>query len=267
MKDMQREDDKIVPQDYNRYYYTMKWFLEYVAISQIETAKRKQTVLLLPKQPLPAFDDDDHDNKQFDFSLVASAIDLKTVLFCLRHTRMQLNEKEWFAVQMAMDCFRQVLFTVGMMAKSTEQQHKDIAEHIQSNLYYEQAHLDLFVELIKLYKNQSGGYLKCVIQLNDVLLKLLDEYQKGKKMLFVRRAAKKPKKKKVQSTQEGGAQGTAEEPMIAADVSSEEEESENEDQARNRQAEYKEQVFKFGEFEKVSSFFLCIMAIILNGLF
>lgn len=238
---MQREDDKIVATDYPRYYYTMKWMLEYLDLQK--QAQARKIKALAPGQPFPIYGQDDHDHKNFDFSLVASALDLKTVLFCLRHMRIKLDDKKWFDVQMAIDCFRQMLVVISMMAKSDVTEYQDTAEHIQSNLYYEQSHLDLLVEIIRKYKNQSKGYLKSVVRLTDVLLKLLDEYQKGKKMVFVRRTTKKQKKKKKPVIE-----GEDEEPLI---LEEEEEESETEEQARDRNAEYREQVFKFAEFEKV----------------
>lgn len=232
---MQREDFKIVKQDYSRYFYTMKWFLEYHGFEEDATVKRKKSTLHIPMT-----DDVDHDNKDFIFGYVAAGIDLKAILFCLRHIRMKLDSKEWFDVQMATDCFGQMLVSVEIMARSDEVEYKNVAEHIQSNLFYEQSHLDLLVEVLKSYRRQSFGYLKSIIMVTHILLKSLDAYLLGKKMVFVRKAPK-PKTKKKASATEG------EEPLIADDV----EESEDEDAMRDRQAEYKEHAFHIDSFEKV----------------
>lgn len=235
MKDMQREDFKIVKQDYSRYFYTMKWFLEYHGYEEEATAKRKSSTLYIPTMT----DDVDHDNKDFTFGYVAAALDLKAILFCLRHVRAKLDSKEWFDVQMATDCFGQMLVSVGIMARSNEEEYKNVAEHIQSNLFYEQSHLDLLVEVLKSYSRQSFGYLRSAIRVTHVLLKSLDAYLLGKKMVFVRRVPKPKAKKKASATEE-------EEPLITDNV----EESEDEETVRDRQAEYKEHAFHIDNFEK-----------------
>lgn len=225
MKDMQREDVSIVDKDYIRYHYTLGWFLEFYSYEQAASLKRQEN---------PHTQDDG--TPELNLSLVAGALDLKTILFCLRHLRTKLDKKEWFEVQMAADCFRQMLIAVGTMANSPDEEHRLVSEHIQSNLFYEQQHLDLLLEIVRCYKNQSNGYLKSVIALNHILLKLLDKYQQGKKVLFTRRKPKasKPMKTKIDD----------EENLIVA------EESENEEDDRDRRAAYKDQVFKFSAFEQ-----------------
>jgi hypothetical protein len=240
LKDIQREDAKIVEQDYARYFFTMRWFLEYHMYEQRATEQRKADALLHPSRETRALND--YDNKDFDFALVASALDLKTVLYCLRHMRDKLEQKAWFDVQMTVDCFRQMLVTIGAMYKSEHEEYREIAEHIQSNLYYEQTAFDLFIDIVKCYKSQSYGYLKSVVMLTHVLLKLLDQYQKGKKMLFVRK--KKPQKKKKKPVE-----GAREEEGIIATVSSDE--SENEEVDHDAQRAYRDSVFKFSAFEEV----------------
>jgi hypothetical protein len=43
------------------------------------------------------------------------------------------------------------------MADCDDKEFVEIADYVQSNIYYEQSTLDLFVELIRNYKNQSIG--------------------------------------------------------------------------------------------------------------
>ncbi|RCI02751.1 Topoisomerase 1-associated factor 1 [Rhizopus stolonifer] len=214
VKDIQREDQKIMNQDYARFFYTIRWFLEYHSYEQRATVERK-------RDQGHVFE---HEDKNFDFALVATMLDLKAVLFCLRHMRIKLEEKSWFDLQMIVDCVRQILISIGVMYQSELEEHRTIAEHIQSNLYYEQTSLDLFVDIIKCYKSQSYGYLKSVIMFTHVLLKLLDQYQKGKKVLFVRKKAQKKKAEK-----------------------EEEEEEEEEDMTYQS---YQDSVFNFSLFEK-----------------
>lgn len=44
------------------------------------------------------------------------------------------------------------------MAESDDKDFADVADYVQSNIYYEQSTLDLFVEMIRGYKFQSMGY-------------------------------------------------------------------------------------------------------------
>lgn len=235
LKDMQREDFKIVANDYARYYYTMRWFLEYHYYAHRQALQRNSNRLNIPTRE--TYTTMDYDNEDFDFALIASAMDLKPVLFCLRHMRTKIDDKAWFDVQVAADCLRQMLITISSMAQSEEEEHREIAEHIQQNLYYEQTSFDLFADLLKSYKSQSYGYLKAVIMLTHILFKLLDQYQRGKKMMFVR----KKKSKRKNKTTEGEA-------VANAILSDEEEEVQP---TREEEVEYRDAVFKFSAFEQV----------------
>ncbi|KAI8366587.1 timeless protein-domain-containing protein [Blakeslea trispora] len=214
MKDMERE--VIMKQDDARFFFTMRWFLEYHSLEQHATEQRKKHGSEL--------ETNERDLKDVDFALVAAALDLKTVLFCLRQMRIKLDEKAWFDVQMVTDCLRQILVSVHTMQTSEIEEYRQVAEHIQSNLYYEQTSLDLFVELVRRYKTQSYGYLKSIILFVHVLLKSLDNYQKGKKVVFVRKRQQQRKKPE------------------------ESEEEEEEDEAEYRS--FKDSVFNFELFEK-----------------
>ncbi|KAI7903689.1 timeless protein-domain-containing protein [Cokeromyces recurvatus] len=235
LKDMQREDAKIVDQDYVRYYFTMRWFLEYFHYEQRNNNKQKaQNQLILPNQNESSsyFSD-----QVFDFALIASAINLRTVLFCLRQMRIKLDEKAWLDVQTAADCLRYMLVIIGSMSvveDEDSQEYREIAEHIQQNLFYEQTSFELFVDIIKCYKSQSYGYLKAVIMLTHVFLKLLDHYQKSKKMMFIRKRTNKKAKKK----------------MIDNNIKDDDDEEEEEASIKEDEKEYKDSVFKFSAFEQ-----------------
>ncbi|KAI9486114.1 MAG: timeless protein-domain-containing protein [Benjaminiella poitrasii] len=240
LKDMKREDSKIVEQDYARYHFTMRWFLEYFHYEQRKRRRAQQDQLILPSANTTNtyFSD-----QEFDFALVASAINLSTVLFCLRQMRIKLEEKAWLDVQVAADCLRYMLVVIGSMAslEKTEanEDYHEIAEHIQQNLFYEQTSFDLFVSVVKSYKAQSYGYLKAVVMLTHVLLKLLDHYQKNKKMMFIRKRTKKKAKKKA--------------PVINDNNEDEEDledDEEEEESLRQNEREYKDTVFQFAAFEE-----------------
>ncbi|KAI8970854.1 timeless protein-domain-containing protein [Pilobolus umbonatus] len=240
LKDIHREDMKIVEKDYTRYYYTMRWFLEYFSYEHKASMKRRESELDLPGQV--------SDEVAFDYDLVATALELKTILFSLQRIRTRMEEKAWFDVRVTVDFFRQILLTVNDMSKSKIQEYRDVAEHIQSNLYYEQSTLDLFSDLIRRYTTQSIEYLKSVVVLNHVLLRLLEHYAKSKKVLFVRKK-QAPKKKKVPvETLESMEEGST---AVVNNADEEGEEiSEDEDEAKERRLAYKEHVFTFESFER-----------------
>ncbi|KAI8992116.1 timeless protein-domain-containing protein [Mycotypha africana] len=250
LKDMQREDDRITNADYVRYHFTMHWFLEYFGYEQKATEQRKADEFYLPTDSTDSLSNPiQRNDKDFDFALIASAINLKSVLFTLRHMRIKLDEKGWFDVQMAAECFKQMLLVISTMNKSENEEYRDIAEHIQQNLFYEQTAFDLFVEILKCYKAQSYGYLKAVILLTHVLLKMLDSYRQGKKMLFVRRRKNRGKKKSASASgTPGGKNGDDEEVGIVTDIPSEDE-AEQVIQEQEEQ-EYKDAVFQFSTFEQ-----------------
>lgn len=95
------------------------------------------------------------------------------------------------------------------MAVSENQEHKDVAEYIQSNIFHESTNLDVIVDLIRRYKNQSYGYavklyvaicqlslilfksyLTSAVQLVHIVLRTLEKYANKKQVFFVRKGRK-----------------------------------------------------------------------------
>ncbi|KAG1470777.1 hypothetical protein G6F56_002487 [Rhizopus delemar] len=253
LKDMRREDKKIVQKDYVRYHFCLRWFLQYHLYEKKASRKRKENALYLSSRERQEEDEGDIlENKIYDFDLVASAFDLGTIMFCLQRMRMKIDDKEWFEVQVTADCIRQYLVSIYEMTQSEEEEYRDVAEHIQSNLYYDQSILDLFFSLIKLYRNQSKQYLKTVVTLTHILLKMLEKYSKTKKTLFVRKKRSAPKKKKGKKRIEG--KETDENEAEMSDEAEVEEvdygKSEEEEEEYEKSETYNEQVFQFDSFEK-----------------
>ncbi|KAG1495719.1 hypothetical protein G6F54_006987 [Rhizopus delemar] len=254
LKDMKREDKKIVPKDYTRYYFCMRWFLQYHLYEKKQSRLRKENSLNLPLRREQEEDSGNMlDNKIYDFDLVANAFDMGTILYCLQRIRIKIDDKTWFEVQVTVDCFRQMLASLHEMSQSEEEEYRDAADHIQSNIYYDQSILDLLHSLIKTYRNQSIQYLKTVIMLTHVLLKMLEHYSKTKKTLFIRkkkskRSSQKKKNKKKELNREEGIEGDIEEDAQMEDTDTRESEEEEEEDENNMT--YNEHVFKFESFEK-----------------
>ncbi|KAI8884300.1 timeless-domain-containing protein [Backusella circina FSU 941] len=245
LKDIKREDKKILKNDITRYYHTMKWFLEFIdyeqkAFQQVQMEKKQKIALLakdrlvLPGDVIPQEDEEEEDKPPYDFDLIAGVMNLGTVLYCLQMIRSRLDDKKWFELQVTADCFKQMLVTLASMGKSQEEEYREVAEYIQSSLYYEQFTFDLIVDLIKCYKNQPYEYLKIVVLLVHQLLKLLEQFLETKKVIFVRKRRALQKKKRDRERQ-------------GNDMEEGEEDEEEED--RQNKLEYKEHEFSFKSFE------------------
>ncbi|EIE80838.1 hypothetical protein RO3G_05543 [Rhizopus delemar RA 99-880] len=85
LKDMKREDKKIVPKDYTRYYFCMRWFLQYHLYEKKQSRLRKENSLNLPLRREQEEDSGNMlDNKIYDFDLVANAFDMATYIMINR---------------------------------------------------------------------------------------------------------------------------------------------------------------------------------------
>ncbi|KAI9490959.1 timeless protein-domain-containing protein [Zychaea mexicana] len=175
-----------------------------------------------------------------DYDQVASAMDLRAFMVCLRWMRTAMDQKLWLHVQVAADNFRQLLVTVNAMSKAPQEEFREVAEYIQSNIYHEHATLDLFIDLIR-------KYLESTVKLTHVMLKLLEQYSQKNQVMFVRK--KKNTKAKISSDgQEGsGVEGRAAESNAAAYGSGD---SDDEEDEREQELAYREHIFKFQSFEK-----------------
>ncbi|KAI7875662.1 timeless-domain-containing protein [Lichtheimia hyalospora FSU 10163] len=251
IKDIEREDKKIMEKDFRRLFYTMRWFLEYLGYEQAHTSREREKKALEKEKSQDIFNSDElylpnqaqdsHPPQQetaeneeqllLDHDRVATAMDLRAFLLCLRRLQTVMDEKNWAEVQVLADCFRQLLVTVSTMAASPNEEFREVAEYILSNIYHEHSALDLFVNMIRKYKNQSYGYLKSAVELTDIMLKLLEQYSSKNQFMFVRRKIKQ-KKKQDTTTNQG------------------EDQDESEDEERETQVAYREHVFKFDAFEK-----------------
>jgi len=190
-----------------------------------------------------AADSESNDNmpeNPANFDLVASTMDIRFFLLCIRRMRQSLDEKRWLDVQACAECLKQMLLTLGAMAESDDKDFADVADYVQSNIYYEQSTLDLFVEMIRGYKFQSMGYLQALVELIHQMLRMLEKFASQKKYMFVRKSKKTRKPKENKDKHEG-------EDNHSQDENSEEEETYEE--ARERKQAYREHQFKFESFE------------------
>lgn len=86
------------------------------------------------------------------------------------------------------------------MAASPNEDDVEIADNIQSRIFYEEAILDLVLSILRDNKRQTLGYLDTVTESVHVLLRMLEKYSKGNTLIFVKAKSQRKKKKKDAST-------------------------------------------------------------------
>ncbi|KAI8375942.1 timeless protein-domain-containing protein [Radiomyces spectabilis] len=239
VRDIQREDKKIVEKDHMRFSFTMKWFLEYLLLEIAASKKSSQAPkrhkpndekgndqeLFLPRRnassptsheevgitPVPADADQimEEPREEFDFDLIANIMDIRVFYLIIRRLRTSIDDKLWVDAQVTADCLRQMLVTVGVMYESKREDDRAVAEYIQGNIYHEQMTFDVAIDMVKRYKYQSLGYLQSAVLLSHILLKSVERFSKDKQIMFVRRRKKsKPKKKTTPSATDTNADET-----------------------------------------------------------
>ncbi|KAL0095074.1 timeless protein-domain-containing protein [Phycomyces blakesleeanus] len=254
IKDIERENKKVVEKDHKRFFFTMRWFLEYLCLEQAVFKAQKaekprpppdSTSIFLPNSSTSIaklnVGGTEDERPQFDFNLIACSMDLHTFLLCLRRLRRTLDDKLWVDVQVTADCLRQMMICINNMSNDSVPEYREVADYIQSNIYHEQSSFDLFVDLIRRYKDQSYAYLESVVKLTHVMLKLLEQFSKKKQVMFIRKPKKSNKSNK-SNKQNSNEIHDENDPNLESDVDEREEE-------RDREIASREHIFKFDSFE------------------
>ncbi|GAO47499.1 timeless-domain-containing protein [Saitoella complicata NRRL Y-17804] len=169
------------------------------------------------------------DAPEVDYGLVAGVLDQLGLIMINKLMRESSDLRQWTGLHAAMDSFQQILLTIQNMAYSPSMEYQEIADNMQSNIFYEESTMDLVVHILKNYTNQSFGYMDTATGLASTMLKMLERYSKSKAHIYVRSWKKKQKK----------AQNTTTE---AADDSEEENEV-------DYKKTYSERAFEFARFE------------------
>ncbi|KAI8849218.1 timeless protein-domain-containing protein [Chytridium lagenaria] len=175
---------------------------------------------------------------RFGFDTVSDILNVRGVAFILRRIGTYDAEKKTktFDLQIAVDCFKQLLVSLDLMAQSESEEWREASDNIQNNLYYEHSTTELIIKLCKNFKGPNNPYLKSLIETIHILLQMLKGYSKEKKTMLVRKKkkARKAKPKKTGNDVDDGA--------VVQDVLSEDEE-------QLPTAEYIEHEFRFEKIE------------------
>lgn len=89
------------------------------------------------------------------------------------------------------------------MAASPLEDDQDIAENIQSRIFYEESTHERVLHLLRTYKDQGLGYLDACTELSHVFIRMLEQYSKQNVDLHIRSRRRARKKKKEAETVEG----------------------------------------------------------------
>ncbi|KAK2865256.1 hypothetical protein FQN49_003761 [Arthroderma sp. PD_2] len=195
---MERESERLTESSSRHFFFVGSWFLE------AERARRLQQEEARRKAANPA-----RDIEPDSFALVASVLNQETFIALNRFMQTSLDNKEWQDLNAGMRSFTQTLLTIQEMAKSNLEEDQEIAENIQSRIFYEESTHDRVLSTLRGYKDQGFWYLDACTELAHVFLRMLEQYSKQNVDMQVRskRISRRKKKAQNQQNQENQAEG------------------------------------------------------------
>ncbi|KAG9123429.1 Topoisomerase 1-associated factor 1 [Ceratobasidium sp. 392] len=227
LKDIKAERPKYTDKDNLRLLFLTKWFLEFFLLVREEQEKeRKQRALFATNA-----------QEIWPFGYVSEVVEHAWAPWVLRRMRAAVEEKpkQWVELHAGMDCLVQMLNLITLMAQDTDEAVQEAAETLQSQLYYNGEALDVALESLRGYKDQSIAYLDSAVHLAFVLLRMLEKWANSQGEMYVRKRKKKARAKKAQAI-------TEEEGIV--DV-----ESDGEDDKAAAEDLIQEQMFVFEKYE------------------
>lgn len=186
------EADRLVEKNKRQYYYLISWFLA------AEAARRDQIRVKSgwhADRPSDAVDEN-------TFAYIAAVLDQETFVLLSRQMQSAYDNKEWQDLQSCLLCFTQILLTVQSMASSLDEEDQEIAENIQSRIFYEETTHDLLLQILRGYTNQGFAYLDAVTDCVHVFVRMLERYAKQNVDLQIR--SKRRARRKQKKTQQPG---------------------------------------------------------------
>lgn len=195
-KAIEREVERVEERSRRQYFYLVHWFLNAEA-SRREQAREVDSIV----QSNP------EDNT---FAYIAAVLDQETFVLLNRNMQRAFDEKNWQDLQATLLCFTQILLTVQSMAESKDDEDQEIAENIQSRIFYEEATHDRIVQILRGYTTQGLAYLDAITECVHVFVRMLERYSKQNADLTIR-SKRRARKKKQQEQSSTDAQDDADE--------------------------------------------------------
>lgn len=242
-KAIEREADRISPVNIRQFFYLVGWFLEAERLRR-DCQKRKH------EQSRVASKEIEPDN----FDLVAGVLDQETFVFLNRAMQKSFDDKEWQELHAVMSCLTQMLLTVQEMALSPLEEDQEIADNIQSRIFYEETTHDRIISIIRGYKDQGFGYLDACTELSHVFLRMLERYSKVNLDMQVRSRRRTSHKKKQAEVITAAGNGNGNDEDDDAQNSEEEELIETAQISRERKFDFNRLAAKFCNQKCVDTF-------------
>ncbi|KND02940.1 uncharacterized protein SPPG_02019 [Spizellomyces punctatus DAOM BR117] len=225
-RDFDMERDKVQDDHYARFFWLCSFFLKFQLCALRQSRKSVQDIGTTPTEGT------------LDFDTVTGFLNMRGLQFVFKRMRMSQDEKRWTELYLAMDCLKHMLLVLDAMSASTNEEYREASENMQSNMYYEHASIEQVVSLVKNFKRPLHlSYLKTLVEVVHILLKMLEAYAKNKGIMFTR-------KKKGGNSKKAPAVQDSTEPDVTQDYDSGEEES-----VAPQKSDYVERQFKFEDIE------------------
>jgi hypothetical protein len=115
LKDIERESKQILEPDHHKFYYVMGWLLQFrfCIYSKWKADIQKQHEKNAEQLQLSNRKNDESNDTSLEnpanFDLVASAMDIRFFLLCIRRMRQTFDERQWLDVQTCAECFKQMV--------------------------------------------------------------------------------------------------------------------------------------------------------------
>jgi hypothetical protein len=112
---VERESKHILEPDHFKFYHVIGWLLQFRFCIHVKWKAdiQRQQEKDAEKLQLPNRDGNEAratlSENPANFDLVASAMDIRFFLLCVRRMRQALDEKQWLDVQTCAECFKQMV--------------------------------------------------------------------------------------------------------------------------------------------------------------
>ena len=182
------EAERAKPYNSRQYYYLMGWFLQAERARQ-EAIKKNRSLSNNPPDAAAAAEDS-------PFAYIAAVMTQENFVLLNRKMQQSLDDKDWSDLHACMHAFTEILHTVAAMSDSSSEDDQEIAENIQSRIFYEETTHDLVIAILKNYKEQGFAYLDSCTELAHVFVRMLERYSKQNVDLHIRGKRRARRKRK-----------------------------------------------------------------------
>ncbi|KAG8738044.1 Topoisomerase 1-associated factor 1 [Ceratobasidium sp. 414] len=197
LKNIKSERPQFTEKDNLRLLFLTKWFLEFFLLVREGQEKERKQRALFASNP----------QEVWPFGYVSEVVEHAWAPWVLRRMRAAVEEKpkQWVELHAGMDCLVQMLNLITLMAQDPDEAVQEAAETLQSQLYYNGEALDVALDSLREYKEQSIAYLDSAVHLAFVLLRMLEKWAHSQGEIYVRKRKKKARAKKAKAiTEEDG---------------------------------------------------------------